>query len=94
MPFNSETARLAGMKSKRGRNKMTPSNREFIFKLLQENRDKMRYMMGELTPQKFCDVYLRLLPYITAPKQLQKIEMDDISKDEIKDLVRDVLKSD
>ncbi len=50
MPFNSETASLAGKKSKRGKAKMTLSIREFLYVILKKNQSKFQYMLDELTP--------------------------------------------
>ncbi|MDB2696292.1 hypothetical protein N9Y47_06790, partial [Flavobacteriaceae bacterium] len=40
--------------------KMALTMRQFLFELLNDNRDKLIYMMGELTPRQFVDTYLRL----------------------------------
>lgn len=42
MPFTSETARIAGRKSKRGKAKMTLSMRKFLFEILNEDRQKFK----------------------------------------------------
>jgi len=91
-PFNTETARAAGKMSKRGAAKSTLKTRQFIFSILQENRTKLKYMMEELTPREFCDIYMRLLPFIIAPKTMQRIEIGELSKDEVEDLVEDIVK--
>ena len=90
--FTTETARVAGKISKRGCAKSTLKTRQFIFSILQENRTKLKYMMEELTPREFCDIYMRLIPFIIAPKTMQRIEIGELIKDEVEDLVEDIVK--
>lgn len=92
--FTSETARAAGKKSRRGAAKSTIQTRKFVFDILRKNRGKLMYMLEELTPREFCDFYLRLLPYIIAPRTMQKIDVSEISKDEITDMVKDIVDGD
>ena len=89
--FNSDTARKAGMKSKRGPAKITIRTRNFIFEILKENRQKLKYMLEELSPKEFCDIYLKLIPYILAPRTSQNIEVGELSKPEIDDLIADII---
>lgn len=81
MPFNSETASLAGKKSKRGKAKMTLTMRQFIFQILKKNQSKFQYYLDELTPRQFVDVYMQLIPYIVQMRHLQNIEVGELSKD-------------
>tara|TARA_B100001057_G_scaffold376518_1_gene381700 strand:- start:412 stop:699 length:288 start_codon:yes stop_codon:yes gene_type:complete len=92
--FTSETARAAGKRSRRGVAKSTIQTRKFIFDILRKNRSKLQYMLEELTPREFVDFYLRLLPYIIAPRTMQKIDVSEISKDEITDMVKDIVDGD
>ena len=92
--FTSETARAAGRKSRRGAAKSTIQTRKFIFQLLQQNKAKLKYILDELTPREFVDFYLRLLPYIVAPRTMQQIDVGDLSKDEITDMVKDIVDGD
>ena len=92
--FTSETARAAGKKSRRGAAKSTIQTRKFVLDILRKNRGKLMYMLEELTPREFCDFYLRLLPYIIAPRTMQKIDVSEISKDEITDMVKDIVDGD
>ena len=71
--FNSDTAREAGKKSKRGPSKISLTMRQFIFELLNENREKLIYMMSELTPRAFVDTYLRLIPFIISQRHLRRL---------------------
>ena len=64
MPFTSETARAAGKKSKRGKAKISMSTRRFLYEMLNENKEKFRYMLDELEPRDFINTWLKLLPYI------------------------------
>ena len=93
MPFTSETAREAGRKSKRGKAKMTLTMRQFIFQILKKNQSKFQYYLGELTPRQFVDVYMRLIPYIVQMRHLQNIEVGELFKEETREVVKDVLKS-
>jgi hypothetical protein len=92
--FTSETARIAGRKSRRGKAKITADTRKFIFDTLKSNRSKLTYLLEELTPREFVDFYLRLLPYIVAPRTQQKISISDLSKSEVQDMVQDIVKND
>ena len=49
MPFTSETARIAGKKSKRGKAKISMTMRQFLFELLCENKAKFKYILEELS---------------------------------------------
>jgi len=91
--FTSDTAREAGKKSKRGPSKITLTMREFIFELLQDNREKLIYMMGELTPRAFVDTYLRLIPFIISQRHLQSFDINEISKEEISELIKDIMET-
>ena len=49
MPFNSNTARLAGKKSKRGKSKLTPTIEDKLDLLVAENLDYLLGHLDELT---------------------------------------------
>ena len=89
--FTSDTAREAGKKSKRGPSKITLTMREFIFELLQDNREKLIYMMGELTPRQFVDTYLRLIPFIISQRHLQKFDVNELSENQTIELIKDII---
>ena len=89
--FNSTTARAAGKKSKRGPSKISLTMRQFLFELLNENREKLIYMMGELTPRQFCDLYLRLIPFIISQRHLQSFDINELNKEEINELIKDIM---
>ena len=89
--FNSKTASQAGKKSKRGPSKITLTMRQFIFELLQENKQKLKYMLGELSPRQFVDVYLRLIAYIISVRQLQKFDVSEFSQEQTLELIKDAL---
>ena len=91
MGFNSETARAAGQKSKRGPSKISLTMREFIFELLNDNREKLIYMLDELTPRQYVDTFLRLIPFIISPRHLQSFDINEISKEEISELIKDIM---
>ena len=89
--FTSETAREAGKKSKRGPSKISLTMRQFLFELLNENREKLIYMMGELTPRQFVDTYLRLIPFIISQRHLQSFDINELNKEEINELIKDLV---
>ena len=89
--FTSETARAAGKKSRRGPSKISLTMRQFLFELLNENRKKLIYMMGELTPRQFVDTYLRLIPFIISQRHLQSFDINELNKEEINELIKDLL---
>ena len=89
--FNSETARAAGQKSKRGPSKISLTMRQFLFELLNENREKLIYMMSELTPRQFVDTYLRLIPFIISQRHLQSFDINELNKEEINELIKDIM---
>ena len=55
--------------------------REFLFELLNENREKLIYMMGELTPRQFVDTYLHFIPFIISQRHLQPFDINKLIKD-------------
>ena len=89
--FTSDTARAAGKKSRRGPSKISLTMRQFLFELLNENRKKLIYMMSELTPRQFVDTYLRLIPFIISQRQLQSFDINELNKEEINELIKDLL---
>ena len=89
--FNSDTARAAGKKSRRGPSKISLTMRQFLFELLNENRKKLIYMMGELTPRQFVDTYLRLIPFIISQRHLQSFDINELNKEEINELIKDLV---
>ena len=89
--FTSDTAREAGKKSKRGPSKISLTMRQFIFELLNENKEKLIYMMGELTPRQFVDTYLRLIPFIISKRHLQSFDIGELHKEEINELIKDIV---
>ena len=94
MPFTSETARIAGKKSKRGRAKVSVTTRRFLFELLNSNRDKFKYMMDELEPKDFINTWLKLLPYIISMRHLQQFDVSELSRKEVQDMVQDLVNGD
>ena len=89
--FTSDTAREAGKKSKRGPSKISLTMRRFLFELLNENREKLIYMMGELNPRQFVDTYLRLIPFIISQRHLQSFDINELNKEEINELIKDLV---
>ena len=91
MPFTSETARIAGKKSKRGQAKVSVTTRRFLFELLNGNREKFKYMMDELEPKDFINTWLKLLPYIISMRHLQQFDVSELSRKEVQDMVQDLV---
>tara|TARA_B110000503_G_scaffold45952_1_gene75079 strand:- start:371 stop:676 length:306 start_codon:yes stop_codon:yes gene_type:complete len=89
--FNSETAKAAGKKSRRGPSKISLTMRQFLFELLNENREKLIYMMGELTPRQFVDTYLRLIPFIISQRHLQSFDINELNREEVNELIKDIM---
>ena len=94
MPFNSKTAAAAGKKSKRGKAKISTTMRQFLFELLNENKEKFTYMLGELSPRDFINVYMKLAPYIIAMRHLQQFDVSEIRRKETEELVKDLIDGD
>ena len=67
MPFNSQTASLAGKKSKRGKSKITPSIKDKMDLVVSENLDHLLGHMDELNNSERIKLTQMLLSY-TAPK--------------------------
>ena len=89
--FNSETAKAAGKKSRRGPSKISLTMRQFIFELLNENREKLIYMLDELTPRQYVDTFLRLIPFIISQRHLQSFDINELNKEEINELIKDIM---
>ena len=89
--FTSETAKAAGKKSRRGPSKISLTMRQFLFELLNENREKLIYMMSELTPRQFVDTYLRLIPFIISQRHLQSFDIGELHREEINELIKDIM---
>ena len=64
--------------------------RQFLFELLNENKEKFTYMLGELSPRDFITVYMKLAPYIIAMRHLQQFDVSEISR-ETEELVKDLI---
>ena len=91
MPFTTETARAAGKKSKRGKAKISMTTRRLLFEMLDENKEKFRYMLDELEPKEFINTWLKLLPYIISMSHLQKFDVSELSRKETQELVKDIV---
>ncbi len=61
-----------------------------MFELLNENRDKLISMMGELTSSQFVDRDLRLISFIISQRHLP-FDIDMLNKEEINELIKDVM---
>ena len=91
--FNSVSGKAAGQKSRRGKSKISLTMREFLFELLNENREKLIYMMGELTPRQFVDTYLRLIPFIISQRHLQTFDIKELDTEQVNELIKDIVEN-
>ena len=89
MAFNSETAKLAGQKSKRGKSIVTKHLRTTLFNILQGNEERVQSSLDELNPKQFLDVYIKLLPFVLAQRKSQIIQVSDMSEKELIDSIMD-----
>ena len=90
MPFTKETAAAAERKSNRGKAKMTLTQRQFIFQILKKNQAKFQYMLDELSPREFINTYLKLIPYIVTYRHLQQFDVSEVSREEVKEILKDL----
>ena len=56
--------------------------------------EKFTYMLGELSPRDFINVYMKLVPYIIAMRHLQQFDVNEISRKETEELVKDIIDGD
>ena len=68
--------------------------RQFLFELLNENKEKFTYMLGELSPRDFINVYMKLVSYIIAMRHLQQFDVSEISRKKTEELVKDIIDGD
>lgn len=94
MGFTSEQARIAGRKSKRGKAKMSLTQRQFLYQILKKNKVKFQYMLDELSPRDFVNTYLKLIPYIITMRYLQQFDVSELSRDEVKEVIKDLIDAD
>ena len=94
MPFTRETAAAAGKKSKRGKAKMSLTQRQFLYQILKKNKAKFQYMLDELSPRDFVNTYLKLIPYIITMRHLQQFDVSELSRDEVKEVIKDLIDAD
>ena len=79
---------------RRERKKTKVSQREFLFNILKQNQAKFQYMLDELSPRDFVATYMKLIPYIVAMRHLQQFDVSEVSKDEVKEIVKDITNGD
>ena len=91
MPFTRETAAAAGKKSKRGKSKMSLTQRQLLYQILKKNKAKFQYMLDELSPRDFVNTYLKLIPYIITMRHLQQFDVSELSRDEVKEVIKDLI---
>ena len=58
---------------------------------MQDNREKLIYMMGELTARQFVDTYLRLIPFIISQRHLQKFDVNELTENQTIELIKDII---
>ena len=47
-------------------------------------------MLDELSPRDFVETYMKLIPYIVAMRHLQQFDVSEVSRDEVKEIVKDI----
>ncbi len=48
-------------------------------------------MLGELEPKDFINTWLKLLPYIISISHLQRFDVSELSMEETKDILKDII---
>jgi len=51
-------------------------------------------MLDELSPRDFVNTYLKLIPYIVTMRHLQQFDVGEVSRDEVKEIVKDITNAD
>ena len=74
--------------------KISLTQREFLFNILKQNQAKFQYMLDELSPRDFVATYMKLIPYIVAMRHLQQFDVSEVSRDEVKEIVKDITDGD
>ena len=69
---------------------MTLTQRQFIFQILKKNQAKFQYMLDELSPREFINTYLKLIPYIVTYRHLQQFDVSEVSREEVKEILKDL----
>ncbi len=69
---------------------MTLTQRQFIFHILKKNQAKFQYMLDELSPREFTNAYLKLIPYIVTYRHLQQFDVSEVSREEVKEIFKDL----
>ena len=86
MPFNSNTARLAGKKSKRGKSKITPNIQDRLDLLAAENLDYLLSHLDELTNAERIKLTQIILNY-TTPKSGTRPAASIVEEDQEKPFI-------
>ena len=79
---------------RRERKKTKVSQREFLFNILKQNQAKFQYMLDELSPRDFVATYMKLIPYTVAMRHLQQFDVSEVSRDEVKEIVKEITDGD
>ena len=51
-------------------------------------------MLDELSPRDFVNTYLKLIPYIITMRHLQQFDVSELSRDEVKEVIKDLIDAD
>lgn len=65
--------------------------RQFLYQILKKNKAKFQYMLDELSPRDFVNTYLKLIPYIITMRHLQQFDVSELSRDEVKEVIKDLI---
>ena len=47
-------------------------------------------MLDELSPREFINTYLKLIPYIVTYRHLQQFDVSEVSREEVKEILKDL----
>ena len=70
---------------------MSLTQRQFLYQILKKNKAKFQYMLDELSPRDFVNTYLKLIPYIITMRHLQQFDVSELSRDEVKEVIKDLI---
>lgn len=65
--------------------------RQFLYQILKKNKAKFQYMLDELSPRDFVNTFLKLIPYIITMRHLQQFDVSELSRDEVKEVIKDLI---
>ena len=64
--------------------------RKYLQQLLEDNREKLKYELGELEGKEFVDRYIKLMEFLLAKRQNQVLSVDKLSDSELNDILEQI----